>query len=74
MNSASRPSAVGPPPRAVEQRGDVVDADDRAAAAGRGEGGVAAAGRDVEDALGRVDVERLDQQLGTITICVPIMW
>ena len=55
---------VGPPAGAVEERRDVVDADDLAAAAGGGERGVAAAGRDVEDALGRVDVERLDEQLG----------
>ena len=54
---------LGAPARPLEQGRDVVEADDRAAAPRRGQGGVAAAGRDVEDALGRVDVERLDEQL-----------
>jgi hypothetical protein len=54
---------VAPPAGPVEERRDVVDADDLATAAGRGQGRIAAAGRDVEDVLGRVDVERLDEQL-----------
>ena len=55
LRSAARP---------VEQRRNVVDADDRAAAPRRGHRGVAAAGRDVEDGLGRMDVERFDEHLG----------
>jgi hypothetical protein len=53
----------GPPAGPLEQRGDVVDADDRAAASGRGQRGVAAPGRDIEDPLGGMDVERLDEEL-----------
>ncbi len=49
---------------ALEQRRDVVQPTTLAAPSGRGHGGVAAAGCDVEDALGRVDVERLDEELG----------
>src|SRR4029079_5442315 len=55
---------VAPAAGAIEQRGDVVDPDDLTAATGGREGRVAAAGRDIEDVLGGVDVERLDQQLG----------
>ena len=55
---------LGPAARPIEQRGHVVDADDRAAAARGGHRGVAAAGGDVEDGLGRMDVERFDEQLG----------
>ncbi len=55
---------LGPPPRSVEQGRHVVDADDGAAASRGRHRGVAAAGRDVEDAVGRVDVDRFDEELG----------
>jgi hypothetical protein len=48
---------------ALEQRGDVVEADDRTASSSCGQRGVSAAGRNVEHALGRANVERLDHQL-----------
>ena len=55
---------IGAPAGALEQARNVVDADDVAAPPGGGQGGIAAAGGDVEDALGRMHVERLDEELG----------
>ena len=57
------PFGLGPPPRTFEQGWHVVQADDLAAAAGRGESGVPAARRDVEQSLGGAQIERLDKQL-----------
>ena len=51
------------PPRPVEQRRDVVDTDDRAAAPSHGHRGVAAAGRDIEHVVGRMDVDGFDEEL-----------
>jgi hypothetical protein len=48
---------------AVEEVRAVVDGDDRAEAAGRGQRGVAAPAGDVEDALAGAQVDRLAQQL-----------
>ena len=71
-NCACTPSAMALT-RPLEQRWHVVDADDLATAACRGEGRIPAAGRDVEHAVGGMDVERLDQLLEASRIWVPIM-
>ena len=53
-----------PEAAALEQRRDVVDADGRAAVAGRGDRGVAAAGGDVEDAPAGLEVGGVAEVLG----------
>ena len=55
---------LGAAPAAVEQRGHVVDADDVAAVAGRGDRRVAAAAGDVEDAPAGLRVDGVEERVG----------
>ena len=55
---------LGAPPPALEERGDVVDADGGAAVPRRRDGGIAAAGGDVEDAPACLQVGRVAEVLG----------
>ena len=55
----------GAHPSPLEERRHVIEPDDRATAPGRRERGIAAPGGDVEHAFAGVDVEGLDEQLGT---------
>ena len=59
-----QPLGGGPPQAALEQRRDVVDADDATAVAGRGDRRVAAASGDVEDAPAGAQVGGVAQVLG----------
>ena len=59
-----QPLGRRPFPAALQQLGDVVDAGDLGAVAGRGQGGVAAAGGHVQDAVAGPQAGRLGQVLG----------